>query len=194
IDEFAEYGYDKASINRIVEQSNIAKGSFYQYFKNKRDLYKHLFTRFGEEKLQSMSPVLANPNALDFFTLITELYRSGLAFAKANPKAARIGNRLFQNRDHPVHQELIEESEAAGVAFFKPLIERAIAAGELRPDINVTFAVHIITTLNLSIFEYYFDVVRRTPFDMTDLQDDAMDTINLFIDFLKNGLGKPEKG
>jgi AcrR family transcriptional regulator len=30
--EFASFGYDKASVNRIVEKCKIAKGSFYQYF------------------------------------------------------------------------------------------------------------------------------------------------------------------
>ena len=39
IDEFANHGFDKASINRIVEGAHIAKGSFYQYFKDKKDLY-----------------------------------------------------------------------------------------------------------------------------------------------------------
>ena len=42
IDEFAKNDYKNASISRIVEKAGIAKGSFYQYFENKADLYLYL--------------------------------------------------------------------------------------------------------------------------------------------------------
>ena len=32
LEEFGEYTFDQASINRIVAKAGIAKGSFYQYF------------------------------------------------------------------------------------------------------------------------------------------------------------------
>ena len=38
-EEFAAQGYQKASINRIVEKLGIAKGSIYQYFRNKEHLF-----------------------------------------------------------------------------------------------------------------------------------------------------------
>ena len=39
LEEFAAYPYDQASVNRIVARAGIPKGSFYQYFENKKDLY-----------------------------------------------------------------------------------------------------------------------------------------------------------
>ena len=60
IHEFAVFGYDKASINRIVEQCQIAKGSFYQYFDDKKDLFLHLIARVNEKKLEYISPVFQN--------------------------------------------------------------------------------------------------------------------------------------
>ncbi|MCA2000505.1 MAG: TetR/AcrR family transcriptional regulator, partial [Chloroflexi bacterium] len=35
IDEFADYGFEASSVNRIVANSGISKGSFYQYFEDK---------------------------------------------------------------------------------------------------------------------------------------------------------------
>ncbi len=43
IAEFANADYDNASISNIVKQAKIAKGSFYQYFEDKADLYLYLF-------------------------------------------------------------------------------------------------------------------------------------------------------
>jgi AcrR family transcriptional regulator len=44
--EFARHGYKKASINTIVRDAGIAKGSLYQYFHNKEVLFVFIFERF----------------------------------------------------------------------------------------------------------------------------------------------------
>ncbi len=44
--EFARHGYKKASINTIVRDAGIAKGSLYQYFHNKEELFVFIFERF----------------------------------------------------------------------------------------------------------------------------------------------------
>ena len=192
LDEFATWGFDNASINRIVAQCKIAKGSFYQYFEDKKDLFMHIMNRIAETKVNYISPVMLNPQAHDFFTLLQAMYRSGLDFAKENPKAALVGNQVFKNRDHPVHKEFFKSSQAAGRAFYDQLIEVAIARGEIRPDIDIGFVIHILMSLNVSTFEYYFEVIKGGDFDMTAVEDDVMDTVNLFIDFIKNGITVPE--
>lgn len=40
--EFAEYGYNKSSTNRIVKKAGIAKGSLFKYFKTKEELYFYI--------------------------------------------------------------------------------------------------------------------------------------------------------
>ncbi len=191
IDEFALHGFDNASINRIVSKCQIAKGSFYQYFEDKQDLFSHLMARNAEKKLNYISPVLQNPGAHDFFTLLQEMYQSGLTFAQENHKAALIGNQVFKNQNHPVYKEMFKESKSAAKAFFSPLVTLAIARGEIRADIDIDFVIHIFTSLNIATFEYYFEVVKDADFNMTKLDDDVMDTVNLFIDFIKNGISVP---
>jgi AcrR family transcriptional regulator len=192
LDEFATWGFDNASINRIVAECQIAKGSFYQYFADKKDLFMHIMNRIGETKVNYISPVMHNPQAHDFFTLLQAMYRSGLDFAKENPKAALVGNQVFKNRNHPVHKEFFKSSQAAGKAFYDQLIELAIVRDEIRPDIDLDFIVHILISLNVSTFEYYFDVIKGSDFDITAVEDDVMDTVNLFIDFIKNGITVPK--
>jgi AcrR family transcriptional regulator len=40
--EFAEQGYKRSSLNNILKNSNISKGFFYHYFKNKEEFYNYL--------------------------------------------------------------------------------------------------------------------------------------------------------
>jgi AcrR family transcriptional regulator len=50
VDEFMEYGLESASTNRIVANSGISKGSFYQYFEDKQDVFMYLITVLGAGK------------------------------------------------------------------------------------------------------------------------------------------------
>ena len=51
--EFALNDYQNASITNMVKVLGIAKGSVYQYFENKKDLYEFLIELAAEEKLKS---------------------------------------------------------------------------------------------------------------------------------------------
>lgn len=51
VSEFCSRSYEKTSINRIIENAAIPKGSFYQYFDNKDDLYILCIRRTYEKML-----------------------------------------------------------------------------------------------------------------------------------------------
>ena len=51
LQEFADYGYEYASTNRIVEKAKISKGSLFYYFKSKKELYYYLIN-YGIEYVE----------------------------------------------------------------------------------------------------------------------------------------------
>ena len=108
VEEFAEYPFDQASVNRIVAKAGIAKGSFYQYFEDKQDLYFYVLQVIAEKKLEYISPVMRNPDQHDIFTLLREIYLSGIQFA-ARP------SRLCRNRQEADgKQELADLQRSRG--------------------------------------------------------------------------------
>ena len=192
IDEFSEYGFDKGSINRIVVAAKIAKGSFYQYFDDKKDLFTHLMRCIAEQKVAFMSPVLANPDEHDFFTILEALFHSGLMFAKENPKAALLGNQFFSNREHPILKDVFKTNLNFAKDFYVNLLDIAISRGDVRANINYDFTIHMLISTNISILEYYFEDLGQ-DFDMSHLDDDVMDTVRLSLNFIKNGIANSEK-
>ena len=44
IKEFIKSGFDKASTNEIVKQAHISKGSLFNYFNSKKELYCYLIS------------------------------------------------------------------------------------------------------------------------------------------------------
>lgn len=49
IKEFSRVSFDEASINQIIHNANISRGSFYMYFEDKEDLYDYLLTIHKEK-------------------------------------------------------------------------------------------------------------------------------------------------
>ena len=182
LEEFAAYPYDQASVNRIVARAGIPKGSFYQYFENKKDLYLYLLQQSGEVKFAYLTPILNDPAGRDFFTLLRDLYAAGIQFAVENPRYAALGKRLMASRGTPIYAEVMEANTAAASEFFESLLRAAIEQGEVRADIDVPMFAHLIAGMNTLLLEYYLEYVSQ------DYDDRLIATVDQFIDFLKHGL------
>jgi AcrR family transcriptional regulator len=46
---FAEHGYAKASVDEIVKEAEISKGSLFYYFESKQNFYMYLYEYSGEQ-------------------------------------------------------------------------------------------------------------------------------------------------
>lgn len=56
--EFIQNRFDEVSINRIITAAHIPRGSFYQYFTGKHDLFQYLIEDMREYFIQSLRSVL----------------------------------------------------------------------------------------------------------------------------------------
>ncbi len=180
LEEFAAYPFRHASVNRIVRRAGIAKGSFYQYFEDKTDLFRYLLQKAGEVKRQYLAPVLEQADQRDFFTLLRALYLGGLQMAVEHPHYAALGKRLIEDR--VLYAQIWAESAPAAQDFFRPFIERAIARGEIRADLDPALVSWLVTTLSGQINEYYLEHVAP------HYDHHMMETVEQFIAFLQHGL------
>ena len=193
ISEFTEYGYDKASITRIVNKCKIAKGSFYQYFNDKKDLYLYLFNRIGEKKVKALAPVIQNRDQYDFFTFIRELFLEGIKFAAANPEFTLMGEWLYKNKNHPIYNELIKQGMENAQGMYTDFLKSAISKGEIRDNIDLKFISHAVSSLSVSTMEYYFQDRIGKKGGILNFDEGMMDTIDLLIDLLRYGIGTQRK-
>ncbi|MEQ2455750.1 TetR/AcrR family transcriptional regulator [Flavonifractor hominis] len=71
--EFVRVPYEEASVNRIIQAAGIPRGSFYMYFTDKEDLFRHLmecYARLLEERMAQ----LLDRNGGDLFAAFLELF------------------------------------------------------------------------------------------------------------------------
>ena len=187
LDEFAEYPFEQASINRIVANAGIAKGSFYQYFEDKKDLFFYLMGLMTDEKINYLSPVIRNPDEHDIFTLVRELFLSGIRFANEHPRYAAIGKNLLVNKEASIYRELKADNLPSAYAFFEPLLEKAIAKGEIRADIDIRMLSFVIASMNVAVVEYCSEI------DPQVICESMIGTVDAYMDILQNGIGDSQQ-
>ena len=68
--EFRKKSFSKASISNIIEEANIPRGSFYQYFEDKEDAIKYVISNFIEMEKRQMKKILEENNGDIFETAI----------------------------------------------------------------------------------------------------------------------------
>ena len=56
--EFSEKPYNEASINKIIQEAGVPRGSFYMYFRDKEELFHYLLKRDQDGLLQRLERVL----------------------------------------------------------------------------------------------------------------------------------------
>ncbi len=181
VTEFAIHGYDKASINRIVSNSGIAKGSFYQYFTEKKDLFLHiLLSVIAEKKLAYLSPVLTNPDKHDFFTFIKELFIASLKFASENPDFEKIGHWIIVNTSHPVYMDLIKETGKLSMNIYATIVSEAQSRGDFRDGVDGDFISHIFPSLMSEVMDYCLKNSKKEGVTgLTGISDEIMETVDL---------------
>lgn len=157
MDEFSEYQFNDATVSRIVKSASIAKGSFYQYFEDKYDLFVYLIRIIGDIKITYLSEVFTNMKEENFFDILKRMYRAGLEFAIDHPKYIKLGLIFVKTADYKLKKRVLGEFDEDVEDFFLPLVNTAIEKGELRPDLDKDLFCYTLGQLSFLMSEYYFN-------------------------------------
>ena len=89
--EFTIHSFEKASISNMIEEANIPRGSFYQYFEDKEDALKYIIEDFLNDEKEKIKELLIQ-NEGDIFLTTIDLYSY---FVDKNYHEEEV--KLFQN-------------------------------------------------------------------------------------------------
>ncbi|MFT6500653.1 MAG: AcrR family transcriptional regulator [Crocinitomicaceae bacterium] len=132
--EFTIHKYDDASISSVLKVLGLAKGSFYQYFENKEDLFKYLMQHCFEIKMGYISHV-KREDFETFWDFWRAMYSEGLQFDKECPLLSNFGYHLMENMNSPTIKPMYNALYQQGLAGMKTLIQPEINNGSFRKDI-----------------------------------------------------------
>lgn len=202
LDEFAARSYHRASLSRLVARAGIAKGSVYQYFDDKLDLYRWLITeevpRRKAAHMLGQSEAAPPMGSLRGFLRFAVL--SGVRFMLADPRLTQLGSAIVTPTDDPELRALYAEAVAIGHERFTQVLTGMVEAGQLRGDVDPSLIARVIASvlgiglrdivlgqLGVDVFELTRDpsiAERLTDADLERLVDDIL---SVLMDGLRPG-------
>lgn len=153
IEEFAAYGLENASTNRIVANSGIAKGSFYQYFEDKQDVFMYLLTVLEQEKMEYFKDKRPPGTNLDTFQYFRWMIKTGMEFNTSHPLLTQAITRVLLG-EGMYYGRHFEEYRQRTTRALKAMIEKAVERGEVDPSVDVDMAVMVMETWSNAISTY----------------------------------------
>lgn len=218
--EFARHDFHTASVSRIVAELGIAKGSVYQYFTDKRDLYFHLIDRAVTAKLDYIRSAVDPSHEDDgdaetkagggsdggertesFFNTYRRIVHAGTDFDLRFPRYSLLIARAMQEPESRELGDLAGDLTSRSSQFLRDFVEVAVQDGQLRQDIDPGLIVHLVNTMTISIGRYVeakydFDLMEQLeapdrPLPFTPEQ--LAEDVDSVIEVLRRGL-EPDRG
>jgi len=145
IAEFSERPYAEASLSQIAQRSRIPKGSFYQYFSDKLDLYRWLVT---EEAPRHKRAFIGEAAAgRDFWGGFEAMVERGMAFLVEHPRLARLtaaaADPSARTEVRGLHRAICE----AGIGELRARLEQGIASGAISPELDLDVATRLVAAV-----------------------------------------------
>src|SRR5215207_1712820 len=153
VDEFAEYGLENASTNRIVKNSGIAKGSFYQYFEDKQDVFMHLLSVIEQKEMEFFKDRHPPSSNMDTFQYFHWMVKTGMQFGLEHPRMIQAAWRVLLGEGFYYGKNLAEYRRKT-TQTLTTMIKQAMERGEVDPSVDVELAVMIMETWSNAITTY----------------------------------------
>jgi AcrR family transcriptional regulator len=192
VDEFAHYGLENASTNRIVENSGISKGSFYQYFEDKQDVFLYLLSLLEQEKIDYFKDRHPTSMNMDTFQYFRWMIKAGMEFNSAYPRMTQAVSRVLLGEGLYYGKNFADYRRKTSQAL-EMMIKQAIEHGEVDPSVDVDLAVMVMDTWSNAISTYILNEGMKHK-DMMKWVRSAktQETIDKLLYVMEYGLRKTE--
>lgn len=185
IKEFTNVSYEDVSINRIIKEAGIPRGSFYMYFENKEDLYLYLLNNY-KIRFQEKLLTLISLEHGDIFETFTKLYDTMIDFCMSPAKIAffrqvftninsKTENHLFPKGEKP---ERVKQSEL--YQNFVANIDRTILVDTSDSGVEEILELLFMMTIHTTIHSFVRGISK----------EEAKEIYKRKIELLKYGMKK----
>ena len=146
--EFAAHGFSGGSLNVIARRAGVAKGSLFQYFADKRDLYAYI-TDVGSQRVRAYMEYQIHELGADrpFLEFLTDLLDVWVAYFADHPRdrALHAASSFEVDTDARVSVRAVVHRHYLEV--LRPLVHAARTRGDLRPDADTDALLSLLLML-----------------------------------------------
>lgn len=140
--EFSCRRFSEASINQIVKTAGIPRGSFYQYFSDKEDIFHYMFEKIVEEKREVICQAKALNLDADVFEVCMQTTRASYTWGRIKPEYSQIAMLMEIDTS-----EFITRLRAASFEGLIKMIERDKKRGLIKSETDSGLVADMIYAL-----------------------------------------------
>jgi AcrR family transcriptional regulator len=153
---FAELGYDAAGVRDVIRRTELASGTFYNYFPDKEAVFRAVVDESAQEVRRRLRAVRASARTLEEF--VGDAYRAWFEFLVED----RLMFELMQRNAGPIRSLFGDPILGAGI---DELLEDLKAAIE-RGDVPLLDADYLAGAMAGAALELGVRMAERSPADV----------------------------
>ncbi|BDT99309.1 TetR/AcrR family transcriptional regulator [Nocardia sputorum] len=151
---FADQGFEATTVGAIAKRAGIGHGTVYRYFDSKIEILREVFDYTAERLFQvldlgSLSKPIESMDALADRIATTTARLSDLV--NREPRLLKIVTVEISSAD-PEMQARVMSFERMLAGRLASTLSRAIAAGQVRPEVNPDAYGHLLLSLTMPTF------------------------------------------
>jgi AcrR family transcriptional regulator len=188
-EEFAEKGFEAASINRIIQKSGMSKGSVYYYFEDKADLFATTLEQSIQriiEEIGWFSLEVLGPD--EFWDAVLELTHRTVAWFQRNDWWIRLGRAFHRLQQEAGAGAASERLTEVGKGWWRSIVERGQVLGVIRTDLPLDLLVEIVMGADQGGDRWMIEHWEQFS------EEDIRKIVDARVDLLRDMLDKENEG
>ncbi|AUD25917.1 TetR/AcrR family transcriptional regulator [Bacillus cereus group sp. BC251] len=146
---FLTKGYTKTTVNDILKEIGIAKGTFYHYFKSKVEVMDEIIMRIIKEDVAKAKVIVSNPN----IPVLEKLFR---VLMEQSPKSGDVKDKMIEQFHQPNNAEMHQKSLVQSIIHLSPVLTEILEQGIEEGIFSTSYPQETIELL-LSSAQVIFD-------------------------------------
>ncbi|KXY11606.1 TetR/AcrR family transcriptional regulator [Bacillus sp. FSL K6-0067] len=119
---FITKGYTKTTVNDILKEIGIAKGTFYHYFKSKEEVMDEIIMRIIKEDVAKAKVIVSNPN----IPVLEKLFR---VLIEQSPKSGDVKDKMIEQFHQPNNAEMHQKGLVQSIIHLSPVLTEILEQG-----------------------------------------------------------------
>jgi AcrR family transcriptional regulator len=137
-DEFAEHGFSSGSLNVIARNAGVAKGSLFQYFADKADLYAYMAERASTQVRDAMVEHIATLDwDGDYWAAMTGLLTHWQDYFFTHPLERAFTEAVNLESERAARPAIRAAVNDFYIDTLRPLLALGQDSGSIRPDTDI---------------------------------------------------------
>lgn len=182
--EFARNGFEQASLNTIIREAGISKGSLYYYFEDKTDLYLAVIENVNNELFREMGGIVTGEISDDIWGDVEKSLIQWMKIMREKPGLIMLWRNLLNLYMSPGRSERINEFIGAAREKVSVILKNAQTKGVIRADLPFELLVAIFYNMDTAFDFWIFEHIDN----LSDTEHRRL--VKLYVDLLKKAFSE----